>query len=91
MDTKLKNALKSYGGPLAPEQIDLLRDVQGWIEYCIANGYSLKSTLGVLAHDVNGILADAPFLTPKVRGYAKHLRHLEDLTELGDEPDPNAD
>jgi len=89
MNTDLKEALRSYGGPLSPEQIETLRDMQGWIEYCIVNGFSLKSTLGILAHDINGILAETPFLSPKTSGYQRYRTELEDLSSLADEPDPN--
>lgn len=91
MDSTLKQALREYGGPLSEQQIQTLRDMQGWIEYCIANGFSMKSTLGVLAHDVNGLLADAPYLQTKVAGYAKYRAELDDLSGLADEPDVNAD
>ncbi|MEA2709467.1 MAG: hypothetical protein QOF78_2068 [Phycisphaerales bacterium] len=89
MDTKLKDALRSYGGPLTPEQLQVLRDMQGWIEYCISNGLSLKSALGVLAHDVNGLVAEVPFLKPKVTGYAKYRTEIEDLSDLANDPNPN--
>jgi hypothetical protein len=82
MDTKLKEALTSYGGPLSEQQVQTLRDMQGWIEYCISNGLSMKSALGVLAHDVNGILAETPFLLPKVTGYAKYRSETEDLSDM---------
>ena len=89
MDAKLKEALRSYGGPLSPEQIQTLRDMQGWIEHCIVNGLTMKSTLGILAHDVNGILADVPFFKPKVSGYAKYRSEIDDLAEMADDPNPN--
>jgi len=76
---------------LTPEQVHVLRDMQGWIEYCVSNGLSLKSALSVLAHDVNGLIADVPFLTPQVSGYAKYLSQLEDLSDLANDPDPNAE
>lgn len=91
MDSNLQQAMRSYGGPLTPEQLQVLRDMQGWIDYCISNGFSLKSALGALAHDANGLLADTPFLKPQVSGYAKYRTELEDLTGLADDPDPNAD
>lgn len=91
MDTKLKDALRDYGGPLEDKQIQTLRDIQGWIEYCISNGFSMKSTLNVLAHDVNGILADVPFMQPKVAGYAKYRTEVDDLSDLAEDPDPNVE
>ena len=91
MDTKLREALRSYGGPLSTDQLQVLRDMQGWIEYCISNGLSLRSTVGVLSHDVNGILAQVPGFSPKVSGYAKYRTELEDLSEMANDPDPNAE
>ena len=89
MDASLKEALRSYGGPLSTEQIQVLRDMQGWIEYCISNGLSMKSTLGVLAQDSNGILSETPYFTPKTTGYRKYRTEVEDLSGLADEPNPN--
>jgi hypothetical protein len=86
MDTKLKDMLRSYGGPLSPEQIGLLRDLQGWIEYGIANGLSQKSILSVLAEDANGVLAEVPLFVPKVTGYAKYRTEVEDLSEMANDP-----
>lgn len=91
MSPDLKKALRSYSGPLSAEQIETLRDMQGWIEYALVNGFTMKSTLGVLAHDINGILADVPFLEPKVSGYAKYRTEIEDLSDMAGDPNPNED
>jgi hypothetical protein len=91
MNAELKEALRSYSGPLSPEQIETLRDMQGWIEHAIVNGLSMKSTVGILAHDVNGILSDAPYFRPKVAGYAKYRTNIEDLSELAEQSDPNVE
>jgi hypothetical protein len=91
MNTNVKEAMRAYGGPLTPEQMQLLRDLEGWIEYCISNGFSLKSTLGPIAHDVNGLLAETPLLKPQVTGYRKYLTARDDLSELANEPNPNDD
>ena len=88
MNTQLKETLRSLG-PLTPEQIQLLRDMQGWIEYSIANGFSLKSVVGVLAHDANGVLYDVPAFRPQVAGYGKYRTEVEDLSALADQKNPN--
>jgi hypothetical protein len=90
MDANLaETSTPPYRGPLSQEQEALLRDMQGWIDYCIANGYSLKSVLSVLAYDANGLLADVPFFRPKVSGYQKYRTERDDLSGLAESPDAN--
>ena len=89
MNAKLQEALQTYDGPLSPEQIQTLRDMQGWMEYGIANGLSMKSILTALAHDANGIIAEMPFFRPEVTGYARYRDEVEDLSAMAGEPDPN--
>ena len=97
MSTNLKDRFETYSGPLTQEQLQVLRDMQGWIQYCIANGASLLTALGALSHDVNGILREGfeqggDFgIMPKTAGYAKYLKQMDDLSGLADEPNPNED
>lgn len=97
MNTNVKGRFDTYRGPLTPAQSEVLRDMQGWIQYCITNGASFLTALGALSHDVNGILREGldqesdVGVMPKTAGYAKYLHEIEDLSALADEPNPNED
>lgn len=75
---QLQALTDSLGGPMTESQIRFLRDVQGFIEYCIANQLNFLLALSTLAHDVNGKLSyqDAPWFSPKVTGYAKSMGQM---------------
>src|SRR6266508_6065678 len=94
MNTKLQEELRSYPGPMTPEELEALRDLQGWIEHCIESGATFVTALRVLAHDANGILReglprDSVGVMPQSAGYSKYLRKPDDLSDLANEPDPN--
>ena len=45
-----------YGaGPMSDDELELLQDVQAFIEFGIRNGLSFAAVLGRLSHDVNGL------------------------------------
>ena len=59
------------------EKVEILRDMQGFIEFCIREGWSLPSAFGNLIYDIRGIFDEVidgtdGFL-PRTTGYAKHL------------------
>ena len=67
---------QDQGSPMNDEQISLLRDIQAFLDFCILNGLSFRSAMGVLANDVNGVLAPDDYFekgifVPKVKGYAR--------------------
>jgi len=79
---------------MTEREVELLRDMQSFLKFCIENGMSFATAIGTLNHDVNGLgryglfnLEDAlrdGFL-PKVTGYSK-------LTpDSVGEPEENAD
>lgn len=79
MDQSQIEALKkSFGGAMSEKQVDTLRDMQGWIEFCIENGISFFAAVSTLAHDVNGILTsqEAKWFLPKTHGYARIVAEL---------------
>src|SRR6266511_4198787 len=89
MDKAQVEALKRvYGGPMSQREIDLLRDLQAFIDFCIDNGLSFHSAMGTIAHDENGILApgemfDGGIFTPKVAEYRKIVSQLgEDIAAM---------
>jgi hypothetical protein len=89
MDQAQIDAMKNrLGGSMTPEQVAQLRDMQGFIEFCIRNGISHLAALSTLAHDVNGLLThqDAKWFRPKSAGYARINEELrEELEELARE------
>lgn len=79
MDTKHLDGLRQrFAGPMTSKEIELLRDMQGFIDFSIRNGLSFALVVGTLGQDVNGLARhgfdlDAirgDFL-PKVSGYSK--------------------
>jgi hypothetical protein len=65
---------KHFSGPMKAEQVDFLRDVQGFIEFAIRNGLSFPIIVSTLGHDVNEIAREGFELDkvkPKVAGYGK--------------------
>jgi hypothetical protein len=78
---------KSWAGPMSQQEIEFLRDVQGFIEFAIRNGLSFPMVVGALGHDVNSLAQHAFDLNatkatgfhPKVTGYSKLM--AEDFGE----------
>jgi hypothetical protein len=89
MEQSQIEALKqSFGGTMSEEQVATLRDMQAWIEFCVANGISFLAAVGTLAHDVNGILTyqDAKWFVPKTHGYSRIMSESpEQLSEMARE------
>ena len=54
------------------EEIGKLRDLQGFIEFCIKHDTSLGYCLGIVGHDVNLLLLEDGG-SPRTSGYAKEL------------------
>jgi hypothetical protein len=78
---------KSWAGPMSQQEIEFLRDVQGFIEFAIRNGLSFPMVVGGICHDVNAIAQHAFDLNatkatgflPKTTGYSKLM--AEDFGE----------
>jgi hypothetical protein len=70
---------KTYEGPMGKDEIELLRDMQSFLEFCIRNGLSFIVAMGTLNHDINHIAqhgfsldaTKASGVFPKVSGYSK--------------------
>ena len=66
-----------FGGAMSEEEVQFLRDVQGFIEFCVRNGLSFPVVVTTIGHDINGLAKNGFALTsddgflPKVTGYAK--------------------
>jgi hypothetical protein len=83
--TAVKSASSYMGGPLSEQQVRFLRDVQGFVEYAIRNGLSLKTVYSLLQHDFEAAL-DAPDglyfnpagVMPRLRDMAKELHQIAD-------------
>lgn len=98
MDNAHLEALKRiYGGPMSEQQVELLRDMQAFIDFCIDNGLSFNTAVGTIAHDSNGVLApDGMFergiFRPKVHGYQKIVSQIaDDATALAADPQLHED
>lgn len=84
MDNQQLEALKRiYGGTMSQKEVDLLRDVQAFIDFCIDNGLSFRTAIGTIAHDANGVLApgemfDRGIFAPKTAGYRKIVSQLDE-------------
>jgi hypothetical protein len=64
---------------MTDHEVEFVRDMQGFLEFCIQNGLSFALAMGTLSHDVNGLgryglfdlqeALDDGFL-PKVKSYS---------------------
>lgn len=52
---------------------EILRDMQGFIEFCIKNNEALFYCLGNLGHDIQGLFSEEGTFTPRTKGYKKFL------------------
>ena len=77
---KLAERLRQgFVGPLSEQEIELLRDVQGFIEFAIRNGLSFPMIVTSVGRDFNDLLregfdlpaAKSKGFSPKVAGYSK--------------------
>jgi hypothetical protein len=72
---------------MSQQEIEFLRDVQGFIDFAIRNGLSFPIVLGAIGHDVNNLAHHAFDLTsekahgfvPKTSGYRERM--AEDFGE----------
>jgi predicted HD phosphohydrolase len=71
---------KRFGGPMSSAEIEMLHDMQAFIDVAIRNGASFAFVMANLGHDVNAIVtrygfdlesATADGFKPKVTGYSK--------------------
>jgi hypothetical protein len=69
----LKKMSEALGGPTTPEQRQLLRDLQGFIAYGIREGLSFDVILGMLRHDISGLIDKEQGFLPRVKGMASEL------------------
>lgn len=82
-----------FGGSMTQRELDVLRDMQAFITFCIENGLSFRTAVGTISHDVNGILApgdmfERGIFAPKVLGYQRVLSDLsEEMAAMGADAD----
>jgi hypothetical protein len=76
--TQIEALKKNFGGAMSEQQVATLRDMQAWIDFCVANGISFLAAVSTLAHDVNGLLThqDAKWFLPKTHGYSQIMSEL---------------
>lgn len=84
----VKEMSSALGGPLSEDQVRFLRDVQGFIQYAIQNGLSLKSIYVLLSHDFKAVMEapdgkhyDPAGVMPRIMGMAKELKLLAEDVE----------
>jgi hypothetical protein len=81
---------RPFSGPMTVEEIDLLQDMHGFIEFGIRNGLSFAVVASALCHDLNEI-ARAGFDLPqgKAHGAAFKVAGYRTITDddfgVGDE------
>lgn len=76
---RVESLRRQFGGPMTEKEIEVLRDMQGFIEFAIRNGLSFALVISNLGHDVNGLaqygfdLQDATKAcwSPRVTGYSR--------------------
>ncbi|MGO9919690.1 MAG: hypothetical protein ACLQIB_33980 [Isosphaeraceae bacterium] len=75
---QLKALCHVNGGPMSEREVEFLRDIQGIIDYTIRNDLGLALVVGMLRHDLDGLVeynfsleaADADCFLPTVSGFA---------------------
>ena len=75
-----------YSGPMSEHEVEIVRDMQAFLEFCLENGLSSQVAFGTLAHDVGGLLRQETGFLPKVAGYTRILNDLR--AEMNDPPAP---
>jgi hypothetical protein len=77
-------------GPMSDAEVQLLRDIQGFIDFAIRNGLSFASAMLTLAHDVNGLArygfdldANRDGFLPRVTGHSR-----QDIDAVGEPEEP---
>jgi ribosomal protein L17 len=63
---------------MTKKEVKILRDLQGFIEFCINGNHDFHYVLGNLGHDVNKLFDNAPTFTPRSSGYARFLKNSLD-------------
>ena len=58
---------------MTKNQEDILRDLQGFIQFCIDNNRDFWYVLGNLNHDIVGLNEGQDCFSPRTYGYAKYL------------------
>ena len=69
---------QAYAGPMTEHEVDIVRDMQAFLEFCLENGLSSQVAFGTLAHDVGGLVRQEAGFLPKVTGYTRILNDLRD-------------
>jgi hypothetical protein len=85
----VENLRKMWGGPISEAELSFLRDVQGFIEFCIRNGLSFLTVATTLGHDING-LARNGFVFPPADGFLPKVTGYFEVN-AADVGDPNAE
>ncbi len=75
---QLKSLGQANGGPMSEREVEFLRDNQGIIDYTIRNDLGLALVVGMLGHDLGGLVeydfsleaADADCFLPTASGFA---------------------
>lgn len=75
---QLKALGQVNGGPMSEREVEFLRDIQGIIDYAIRNDLGFALVVGMLGHDLGGLVeydfslraADADGFRPRVSGFA---------------------
>ncbi len=82
-EAQLKALTETFSGPMTPKQIQFLRDIQGFIDFCIANELNFALAASTIAHDANGMLTyeEAPWFRPKVTGYADSIGRMAGIAD----------
>ena len=90
---QIESLRQIYSGPMTASEVDVLRDIQAFIDFAISNGLSFALVVGTLGHDVNNLArfgfdlerATADGFLPMVTGYSRMTP--EDIGEPGNAPD----
>lgn len=77
---RLEEIKKSFAGPMSEEEIEMLRDMQGFIDFSIRNGLAFMVVMSTLMHDIHEVATAGGRLEPalkrgflpQVSGYSKY-------------------
>jgi hypothetical protein len=76
---RVESLRQRFNGPMSDDEVELLRDFQGLIDFAIRNGLSFTLVLSILSHDIQGIAqggwsleaAKKSAFSPKAAGWSK--------------------
>ena len=56
---------------MTKKQVEILKDIIAFIEWCIKNKQTFLFTLSNVGHDIGGLVSEDEWFSPRTKGYSK--------------------